>query len=381
MPKADIAIVTVLPEEYSAVNERLKKEGCVLQHHHGSASQPNQCGWATGEVIDQIGQCYYVVVAMTSSPGPTQMTSVVTATLARFKPRYVLLVGIAGGFPHDRQSHGDVAISKVIYDYEYGKLTEAYIPRHDNTYQVDEALLRSAMAFHSRDSNWSELDNELRPTSAVGLPKLRSGVFASGSKVVDNAENHFFAAVYTSWPKLLAVEMEAAGAAVAVNSAVSSGQKVGFLMIRGISDMPKVGGGDDIRQLNPTENTEGNKAERDTWKKYAAAVAANFTVHWIKRGWPAPPAIRRAARTSGTKPPDVGDDDQPPPPTAAKLDPKAVGFEPFTVVTDSSIWLGFDRALFPAGGDSSRGGPILGGNAERLERSDSSPESVFDICS
>jgi nucleoside phosphorylase/predicted Zn-dependent protease len=344
MPKTDVAIITIIPEEYEAVASRLKAEGCSVTHDSGNRNQPNQYGWVTGELSVDNGKVYHLVLAAAVSPGPTHMANAVNATLTRFKPRYVLLVGIAGGFPLDGLTRGDVAISSVIYDYEYGKITTDFQPRHDNTYQVDGALLRSAVAFHARDKQWTQLDTAIRPEGDGSLPKLLTGAVASGSKVVDNAEYDFFQRVHASWPKLLAVEMEGAGAVSTINTAVSGGLQVGFLMVRGISDMPK-----DSSKTGSPGITTGNTAERDTWKKYAAAVAASFTVSWVKRGWPVPPA-RRSVRAPGT-PPVAGDDDGPdgtPPAVGVQRDPKSVAFDPFSASADSSIWLGFIRALAPA---------------------------------
>jgi nucleoside phosphorylase/tetratricopeptide (TPR) repeat protein len=382
MPKADIAIITVIPEEYAAVATRLEEEGCRVSRDPGARSQPNQYGWVMGELADDQGRVYRLVLAAAVSPGPIHMANAVNATLERFKPRYVVLVGIAGGFPFDGLTRGDVAVSSVIYDYEYGKVTSEFQPRHDYTYQVDDALLHSAVTLHARDPRWATHDDRLRPAGAGGQPKLLTGAVASGSKVVDNAEYALFASVHASWRKLLAVEMEGAGAAATIKAAVSAGRQVGFLMVRGISDMPKagleVGAGD--------ADAAGNTAERDTWKKYAAAVAASFTVHWIKRGWPVPPA-RRPACAPGRGPAPGEDDDGPPPPAVSRRrDPKAVGFDPFDETADPSIWLGFVRAHAPAGetaAELARGGPaavraILGMLAERQEQTAQGGSSALD---
>lgn len=347
MPKADIAIITVIVEEYAALATRLEKEGCRVTRDPGSAKQPNKYGWVTGELTDDQGRVYQLVLAAAISAGPTHMANAVNATLARFKPRHVLIVGIAGGFALDGLTRGDVAVSSVIYDYEYGKIADGYQPRHDNTYQVDGTLYRSAVTLDALDPRWASHDENLRPESAPGVPKLRHGAVASGSKVVDNAGYALFASVLASWPKLIAVEMEGAGAVSTINEAVSGGGMVGFLMIRGISDMPKTG----TSEQSAPVTASGNTGERDTWKKYAAAVAASFTVHWMKRGWPVPPG-RRSSRSSST--PAAGDlsdaDDDPPPPTAlARRGRKSVAFEPFAPVADHSGWLGFLKALGPVG--------------------------------
>ena len=63
-------------------------------------------------------------------------------------------------------------------------------------------------------------------------------MIASGDKLIDDPEEAFFAAVVNMWPKLLAVEMEGAGVAAAVHAAQSQRHSVGFVLVRGISDMP-----------------------------------------------------------------------------------------------------------------------------------------------
>jgi nucleoside phosphorylase len=121
------------------------------------------------------------------------MASAVSATVTRYKPRYILLVGIAGGFHHDGLARADVAISAVIYDYEYGKVAADFQPRLEFTYQTDAALLTSALSLHARDKSWAALDQHVRPAGNEGVPKLLSGSVASGSKIIDNAGNDFFA--------------------------------------------------------------------------------------------------------------------------------------------------------------------------------------------
>jgi hypothetical protein len=55
---------------------------------------------------------------------------------------------------------------------------------------------------------------------------------------------------------------------------------VSFLMVRGISDMPRPAGESEIRGTQ----------ERDAWKGRAAMAAARFTVSVIANGLPTPPA-------------------------------------------------------------------------------------------
>ena len=333
MPKVDIALVTVIPEEYQAVRSALERHGCPTTHAAGTARQPNQYGWVVGELGAGPAPGYQLVVALAGLPGPTRMAEVVSTTIHRYNPRYVLLVGIAGGFPLDELARGDVALSSAIYDYEYGKISDEFRPRHDFTYQVDPSLLNSALALHARDRAWTTLERPPRPSGTTGVPKLLAGAIASGNKVVDNADNAFFASVLAAWPKLLAVEMEGAGAAAAIASAQSRGT-IGFLMVRGVSDMPHL----DRASAPVVQSAEGNKAERDVWKRYAAATAAEFTVHWILHGWPVPPA---RGRRGSAREPDIG---TPPPDSAEGAPPgrSPAEAEALAGSSESSVWLGFN---------------------------------------
>lgn len=336
MPKADIVILTVIPEEYKALTDCLAALGCQTVHDLGSATTPNQYGWVTGELTDVHDRVFKIAIGMVLQPGPSRMTSAVAATLTRFSPQYVLIVGIAGGFPQDGLSRGDVAISTVICDYEYGKVAADFRPRMDFTYQIDQTLLTSAISLHTRDDSWVAFDGHLRPTGNPGVPKLLAGAVASGSKIVDDATNEFFAEVLKAWPRLLAVEMEGAGAAAAIETANAAKNGVGFLMIRGISDMPKMLPG------SPSVGTpvEGNKAERDTWKKYAASTAARFTTHWISRGWPYPP--RRTKKPASARSTEEDDDPPPPSPAPRKSAVRPISKVALTDGVDSSNWLGFE---------------------------------------
>jgi hypothetical protein len=46
---------------------------------------------------------------------------------------------------------------------------------------------------------------------------------------------------------------------------------LGFMMVRGISDMPGT--------------TGSGTQERDAWKAYASALAASFVARWIASSW------------------------------------------------------------------------------------------------
>ena len=309
--QVDVAIVTVLPEEYKAVLKR-------LDHHWadgGAHDHPNLYAWELGEVVSpHHSKPYRVVVALAQQAGGTAAATVTAVTAQRWSPRYIMVVGVAGGLRHDELTKlertltakedatpqvndlsedppeagdspdpngnslqkGDVVVSSAIWGYEYGKVERGFKPRPDLTYQVDRSLLSAAAVL---DDAWTASVNDDVP-AAMRKPHIRVGPIASGDKVVDDASDPFFLAVWRAWPELIAVEMEGAGAAQAIQILRDQGMKTGFIMIRGISDMPRVG---------EVPRPGGQTQERDTWKRYASATAAAVAIQLLRERWPVPP--------------------------------------------------------------------------------------------
>jgi nucleoside phosphorylase len=273
----------VLPEEYSAVRSRLNNPVSLL----GDDAEPNMYAWDLG-LVESSGRAdpYRVVVALAGRPGTSSGLQVVTATVRAFEPRYVLLVGIAGGLSGVQL--GDVVVSDVIVGYEYAKITEGKLePRTNWTYSTDTAILTAAQAASSRSPNWYAglrgLDGQpLSPMVAVGM-------VASGNKVADDVTAAAFAPVLDTWPKLVAVEMEGLGAAEAVEQLRQTRHTVNFAMIRGISDLP-IGSAAAAAAVRPAA-VPGQSAQRDDNKVRAAAAAAEFAVHLLQEAWPVPPIM------------------------------------------------------------------------------------------
>lgn len=278
--RVDIAIITVIREEYQALRRLIETPTLAS----GRAGQPNRYAWEWGTIHSPRYKAPYVVAtAFAGAAGTNNGTLATLKTIERWKPRYVLVVGIAGGLPQQDLRKGDVVVSTHIYGYEYGKIEKEFHPRPDQTYQVDGALVTAAVAFAVRQPQWHS-SALVAPPEPETEPKVVAGPVASGDKVVDDIGNPFFEAVLRAWPKLQAVEMEGAGAAAAIKSAQEDGHPVGFMMLRGVSDMPRA---PDAPELSPGAQTR----ERDAWKRYAAAVAATFAVSLIRHAWPVEPEV------------------------------------------------------------------------------------------
>lgn len=260
--EADIAILTILPEEYQAVCGKLKK----LQSAPPRGDHANLYAWKVGVIKTSVSSGYTVAVGMMGRAGTTESALATRDAVTRWNPRYVFFVGVAGGL--GKLKKGDVVIADVIHGYEYGKVEKTFSPRSNWTYKTDIGLLNGAVA-HTPEPWQTRITAQ--PPQPVALKAL-AGEVASGDKVVDDPNSAFFAEVLKTWPKIVAVEMEGAGAGNAIEQSQALGKAVSYMMIRGISDLPPEG-----------------TTERDAWKAYAADTAAAFAASFIASGLPLPP--------------------------------------------------------------------------------------------
>ena len=278
MQPVDLAVLTILPEEFDAVRRLLNSP--ILES--GSASHPNMYQWTCGTVQpSRFTLPYRVAVAMIGRAGRVDAGAAVTDLVIRWEvpPRYIALCGIAGGLRGSQLNKGDVIIAEIIHGYEYGKvLSDGFHPRPERTFQLDTALKNAAMS--PRGLEWVSGIGVLPPRPH--LPKVVDGPVGSGDKVIDDTSDPFFQAVTSQFSRLKAVEMEAEGVAAMVQSMRDRGSAVGLMMVRGISDLPL-----DTHPPLPIGVTQTE--ERDAWKKYASRAAACFLIEVLKNTWPVPP--------------------------------------------------------------------------------------------
>jgi nucleoside phosphorylase len=283
----DIVIITVLKEEFESVKKRLKNN----TRYVGSVEDPSLYAWELGSVYCQKQErSYNIVVGMVGNAGCVNCALIAEDAIRLWDPHYIFLVGIAGGISRENLIKGDIVLADPIWGYEYGKISSEILPRLDWTYHCDKSLLNGAMAFSIEDS-WTKSISELRPSRNKDIkPKVIKGLVASGDKVVDNLCHAFFSKIIEFVPKMIAFEMEGAGAAAVIEKTRDKRKSIGFLMIRSISDIPSK----DFKFKNKRHS------ERDIWKRYAAEAAAAFAISYIQSGLPIPASSQEILSIEGT---------------------------------------------------------------------------------
>jgi len=250
--EVDFAIITALEIEAKAVVSRLKDR--TVKRFEDKDIRTYHCGTVP---IPGTDQRYRVVVITLPSMGTISAANAVTDTIVHWNPRYVLMVGIAGGIPQDDLDLGDVVVAEQVVGYDYGKITDKGIKPRDRVYPASALLLDRVRNFW--DDSWAEQVGVNRPVNAKRpRSKLFVGPVASGDKVIASIE--FREQLLTHWPKLIAVEMESEGVFAA---AFDRPQIPATLVIRGICDM-------------------ADERKSDEWQEYAANAAAAFVVSFLK---------------------------------------------------------------------------------------------------
>lgn len=251
--RADFLLVTALPEERDSLLALLPDYARVPPRHddvhvYFSADVPT---------ADGAGH-YRTVVMPLLGMGRVNAATATAEAIKRWRPRHVILVGIAGGIAARNVGLGDLLISEQVVDYELQKITTKGIEVRWSVHKASRRLY--AAALNVIGDAWTKRILTKKPND--GLPRIHVGPIASGDKVV--AVQSVLDEYRNVWPALIGVEMEAAGVASACFAAAAQPE---FFMVRGVSDLA-----DEAK----------NSPEVGAFRRYACDVAATYVVELIK---------------------------------------------------------------------------------------------------
>jgi serine/threonine protein kinase/nucleoside phosphorylase/Leucine-rich repeat (LRR) protein len=274
--RIDFGILTIRHDENAAVLRRFDKlttEERRRRYRLRSLALPG-------------GGAYKLAVIRCLEQGNTDAQAAASALLEDLAPRFVLVVGTAGGVPSDEMSLGDVVVSSRIADFSVEALIRNQGREHalrGGPLHPDAARLAGDIAAMITDGEldgWASPDAIARPRPLIDLAEDRlygdrewksdvrrklvrhvtsrpprplaiTGAIASSDRLIKDDET------MSIWLKIareiMAVEMESAGIYKATQE-----RGVPFLAIRGISDVVGL--------------------HRDPeWTAYACETAAAFT--------------------------------------------------------------------------------------------------------
>ena len=274
---ADIAILTVIPEELKWA----KKTFGIVSDKDRRKAGSGTIYWHAS-VLSQIRKCKYdVVLTCIGHAGNYDCAAATSDVINEYKPKIVLLMGIAAGL-RQKIKIGEVVLSERVVAYEPGVINtdvdgkEVFIPRPDMTriehtieqdvanYLASIRLSRISRKFKSKALKgaypfYAEGKEEEYRNHVATEPKIKYATMASGEKLLRHPDKLYV--LYKSTHGRIEVgEMEAAGLVTACRR-----HALPWLVVRGISDF-------------------GDSFKNDTFHEFAAKMAAVTTRDFISHG-------------------------------------------------------------------------------------------------
>jgi tetratricopeptide (TPR) repeat protein/nucleoside phosphorylase len=247
----DVVVITALEEERDAFlskvrARKLDKEAGDIHTYYVSAIRTRRRDRSE----------YKLIVTCLLSMGPINAAVQAVTIVNRWRPRFVLLVGITCGI-RGEVTYGDVLVASQVADYTLGKQLDGQREIRWEVFPCGPSLLDSS----NNLGKWQYTIGVPRPEP--GTAKRHKGVIASGGDVI--SDDLIIATYSKSWPKLIGVEMEAGGVAAGLHQ---TSDRPEFLMIKGVSDFGK----------------DKHDPQVKPWRNYARHAAAAFALSLIKSG-------------------------------------------------------------------------------------------------
>lgn len=260
--KSDIGIVCALEHpELAAVLNALG--GVGKWKEVGDARHVHVYREASLQTAD--GKSLRVVATSSTSMGLTAAAIVTTQLALQFRPRLVAMIGIAAGTRAGGKQFGDVLVADPSVDYNSGKvvLADGIREFQPDPYPIGlNPRLRSVLQkYRGEHSVFGEIRKRWNGHAPQQPNRLHIGPVGAADQVIDDPTRVL--EIQKNWRKLIGVEMETYGVYRALHESPEPRPRA--VSFKAVCDFA---------------------AEKsDSWQEYAAFVAAEFAVEFLKREW------------------------------------------------------------------------------------------------
>lgn len=260
----DVGVVCALEEpEFSAVMECLDGQltWTEIDDNNSSIHVYRRCELKT---VD--GGILRIVGTTASSMGLTAAAIVTTQLVLKYRPRLVVMIGIAAGTKPGAMHFGDILVADPSIDYNSGKIAEVDGVREffPDSYPLGlHPRLRSVVRKYVGRNHPILNSIKLRHKSIAPQDQLRVhlGPFGTGDQVVDDGKR--IEEIRSLWRKLIGIDMETYAVYRACDEAPEPQPRV--VSFKSICDFAA--------------------SKSDSWQRYAACVAADFAFEFLRHEW------------------------------------------------------------------------------------------------
>jgi nucleoside phosphorylase len=261
---SDIAILCALENpELNAVRKAFDDGGAweeVGDPRYTHVYQQTYLTTATGKKLK-------VIATASTSMGLTAAAIATTQLIMQFRPRLVVMIGIAAGTRSGNKQFGDVLVADPSIDYNSGKVLDVSGIREfqPDPYPIGlNPRLRSVLQKYSTKAEVFEGIRKRWQGKTPSAPnRLHIGPLGAADQVIDDPNR--IIEITRNWRKLIGVEMETYGVYRACHE--SPDPKPRMVSFKSVCDFA-------------AEKT-------DSWQAYAAFTAAHFAADFLKAEWDA----------------------------------------------------------------------------------------------
>jgi nucleoside phosphorylase len=255
---------------------------CALEHPEFTALQTATGGSSNWEIVGEVryahvyqstqistndGKPLKIVGTVATSMGLTAAAIATTQLILQFRPRIVVMVGIAAGTRGGNKEFGDILVADPSVDYNSGKVVQEngireFLP---DPYPIGlNARLRSVIQkYRAPNPLFNAIRAKWDGKAPEQLIRLHLGPVGASDQVIDDETR--IIEIQKNWRKLIGVEMETYGVYRACHEA--PGPKPRFVSFKSVCDFAA--------------------HKTDSWQEYAAYTASQFAVEFLRLEWDA----------------------------------------------------------------------------------------------
>lgn len=213
------------------------------------------------------GRQLRVIATTSTSMGLTAAAIATTQLILQFRPRLVIMIGIAAGTRSSNKQFGDVLVADPSVDYASGKYVNVdgvreFLP---DPYPIGiNARVRSVLQrYASNPKIFSDIRARWSGKLPAGSNRLHIGPLGAADQVIDDPTRVL--EITKNWRKLVGVEMET------------------YAVYRACHESPEP----KPRVVSFKSVCDFAAEKTDSWQSFAAFTASAFAVEFLKSEWDA----------------------------------------------------------------------------------------------
>lgn len=264
-PRADIAIITIIPEELRAAKVAFGVDLTKNEDRRGNGLR----FWETVTQNNASREDLNVVISMIGKARNVECAVACSRVFQTYDVGLCVLVGIAAGLK-TKVKLGDIVAAELVLDYEGARAEPDGLKKRPVPYPLNKVIERDMNYFEPKFKGWyedfkakfevlKEADSDSVPEVADDWkPEYHRGVILAGEKLLADGSLPGMQAEYHD--RVRAAEMEGSGFA-----SICDEYAIPWLVFRGISDFG-----------------DPHKPDSDIWRTTAVLAAATAAHAFIK---------------------------------------------------------------------------------------------------